>query len=185
MLAKIQAGATGYDLIWPSVHMNDIMLQLGLLEKTDINQAGRGFKNIDPGALRSKQDPKAEYCMPYAWGLVGIFYNKQVVGGELTSWKGLFDYTAKNSGQDIGFEEDLSVRNRNDIRRDVRGHVAGLGFDDRQSSHRSAAILLVQACRTLKQARMEVEYVARIGLTTRRTSQQERNLAVGAACLDR
>jgi len=29
MLAKIQAGATGYDLIFPSVHMHDIMLSPG------------------------------------------------------------------------------------------------------------------------------------------------------------
>src|SRR5687768_3124494 len=46
MLAKIQAGATGYDLVFPSVHMNDIMLQLGLLEKTNVNQMP-GFENID------------------------------------------------------------------------------------------------------------------------------------------
>ncbi len=63
MLAKIQAGATGYDLIWPSVHMNDIMLQLDLLEKTEINKSP-GFANIDPGALRSMQDPAADYCLP-------------------------------------------------------------------------------------------------------------------------
>ena len=31
MLAKIQAGATGYDIIFPSVHMHDIMHKLGLL----------------------------------------------------------------------------------------------------------------------------------------------------------
>src|SRR5215813_4448984 len=42
MLAKIQAGATGYDLIWPSVHMADIMLQLGLIEESHINQS-KGF----------------------------------------------------------------------------------------------------------------------------------------------
>lgn len=98
MLAKIQAGATGYDLIWPSVHMNDIMLQLGLLEETHINQV-KGFENIDPGALRSKQDPKADYCLPYAWGPVGIFYNKTVAGQDFKSWKDLFDYAAKNPGR--------------------------------------------------------------------------------------
>lgn len=98
MLAKIQAGATGYDLIWPSVHMNDVMLQLGLLEKSDVNKLD-SFKNIDPGALRSKQDPKGEYCMPYAWGPVGIFYNKKAVGGELKSWKDFFDFAAKNPGK--------------------------------------------------------------------------------------
>ncbi len=105
MLAKIQAGATGYDLIWPSVHMNDIMLQLDLLEKTSINQV-KGFENIDPGALRSKQDPKADYCLPYAWGPVGIFYNKKVVGGDIKSWKEFFDFAAKNPGK-ITLLDDL------------------------------------------------------------------------------
>ena len=105
MLAKIQAGATGYDLILPSVHMHDIMQQLGLLEKTNINQV-KGFENIDPGALRSKQDPKAEYCLPYAWGPVGIFYNKKAVGGDLKSWKEFFDFAAKNPGK-ITLLDDL------------------------------------------------------------------------------
>jgi spermidine/putrescine transport system substrate-binding protein len=105
MLAKIQAGATGYDLVWPSVHMNDIMLQLGLLEETHINQS-KGFENIDPTALRSKQDPKADFCLPYAWGAVGIFYNKKVVGKELTGWKDLFEYAAANPGK-ITLLDDL------------------------------------------------------------------------------
>ena len=36
MLAKIQAGAAGYDIVFPSVHMHDIMFQLGLLQETNI-----------------------------------------------------------------------------------------------------------------------------------------------------
>ena len=105
MLAKIQAGATGYDLVWPSVHMHDIMQQLGLLEETKINQV-KGFENIDPGALRSKQDPKADYCLPYAWGPVGIFYNKKAVGGDIKSWKEFFDFAEKNPGK-ITLLDDL------------------------------------------------------------------------------
>lgn len=105
MLAKIQAGATGYDLVWPSVHMHDIMQQLGLLEETKINQVN-GFENIDPGALRSKQDPKADYCLPYAWGPVGIFYNKKAVGGDIKSWKEFFDFAEKNPGK-ITLLDDL------------------------------------------------------------------------------
>jgi len=31
MLAKIQSGATGYDIVFPSVHMRDIMQKLDLL----------------------------------------------------------------------------------------------------------------------------------------------------------
>ena len=98
MLAKIQAGATGYDLVLPSVHVHDIMQQLDLLERTDVNKMP-GFENIDPSALKSKQDPNAEYCLPYAWGAVGIFYNKKVVGGDIKSWKDFFDYAAKNPGR--------------------------------------------------------------------------------------
>lgn len=94
MLAKIQAGATGYDIVFPSVHMHDIMSKLGLLEKTDANKLP-GFGNIDKAALRSKTDPNGEYCVPYAWGTVGIVYNKKKIP-QLKSWKEFFEYAAKN-----------------------------------------------------------------------------------------
>lgn len=96
MLAKVQAGATGYDIVFPSVHMQDIMAKLDLLEKTDINQY-EGFKNIDPQFLRAKSDPKGEYCLPYAWGTVGIVYNRDVLGKDITGWKDLVETVkAKN-----------------------------------------------------------------------------------------
>ena len=97
LLARLQAGATGYDLVWPSVHMHDVMQKLGLLQKTDVNKMP-GFENIDPGSIRSKEDPSAEYCLPYAWGAVGIFYNKEMIP-ELTSWQQFFDYAAANPGK--------------------------------------------------------------------------------------
>lgn len=97
MLAKIQAGASGYDLVWPSVHMNDIMLQLGLLQETGVDQMP-GFENIDPAFLRTQNDPNAAYCLPYAWGTVGIFYNKQYIPA-MASWREFFDYAAANPGK--------------------------------------------------------------------------------------
>jgi len=97
MLAKIQAGATGYDIVFPSVHMNDIMLKLGLLEKTNINQSP-DFKNIDPQNLRSKEDPASEYCLPYAWGTVGIFYNEKVAG-PVAGWEDFFAIPEKTGGK--------------------------------------------------------------------------------------
>ncbi|ARU89845.1 spermidine/putrescine ABC transporter substrate-binding protein [Pseudomonas sp. M30-35] len=89
MLAKLQAGASGYDIVFPSVHMHDSMAALGLLEKTNINQSP-GFANIDPQFLRSKTDPKGEYCLPYAWGTVGIFYNKTKVSKPIETWDDFF-----------------------------------------------------------------------------------------------
>jgi len=104
MLAKIQAGATGYDIVFPSVHMNDIMLKLGLLEKTGIN-AHPDFKNIDPSFLRAKEDPAGEYCLPYAWGTVGIFYNEDVTG-PITGWADFFAIPEK-TGAKITILDDM------------------------------------------------------------------------------
>lgn len=103
MLAKIQAGATGYDIVFPSVHMHDIMFQLGLLAKTDIGQS-EGFANIDPQFIRAQTDPKAEYCLPYAWGNVGVVYNK-ALAGEIKSWDDFFALGAQ--GKKITLLDDL------------------------------------------------------------------------------
>lgn len=97
MLAKIQAGATGYDIIFPSVHMQDIMANLGLLKKTDINQHP-DFKNIDPASLFARSDPEGEYCLPYAWGTVGIVYNRTVVP-EVSSWDDFFAIPQTTGGK--------------------------------------------------------------------------------------
>lgn len=103
MLAKIQAGASGYDIVFPSVHMHDIMQQLGLLARTDIG-SHPDFKNIDPQFLRSKLDPKAEYCLPYAWGSVGIVYNRKKAEG-IESWADFFALAEK--GEKIIMLDDL------------------------------------------------------------------------------
>ncbi|MCT4371277.1 spermidine/putrescine ABC transporter substrate-binding protein [Yangia mangrovi] len=103
MLAKIQAGATGYDIVFPSVHMHDIMFQLGLLAKTDIG-ASPDFKNIDPQFVRAKTDPDAEYCLPYAWGNVGIVYNKELAG-DIKSWDDFF--ALGDAGKKITLLDDL------------------------------------------------------------------------------
>lgn len=105
MLAKIQGGATGYDVVFPSVHMHDIMAKLDLLEKTDINTY-EGFKNIDPAFLRAKSDPKGEYCLPYAWGSVGIFYNRKILGKDITGWKDLIA-TVKEKGLKFTLLDDM------------------------------------------------------------------------------
>lgn len=105
MLAKIQAGATGYDIVFPSVHMADIMLNLRLLAKTDINQAA-GWDNVDPAFLRVQNDPDGAYCMPYAWGTVGIFYNREKAGGDITSWEDFFAIPEK-TGNKITMIDDM------------------------------------------------------------------------------
>ncbi|GAB1363047.1 spermidine/putrescine ABC transporter substrate-binding protein [Rhodobacter sp.] len=97
MLAKIQAGATGYDIVFPSVWMQDVMLKLDLLQQTDINQ-DPAFVDIDKAFLRSKEDPESAYCLPYAWGTVGIFYNEDITG-PITGWTDFFQIPEKTGGK--------------------------------------------------------------------------------------
>ncbi|WP_221799537.1 polyamine ABC transporter substrate-binding protein [Oceanobacter mangrovi] len=103
MLAKLQAGATGYDIIFPSVHMQDVMTSLNMLEKTNINKAP-GFENILKDHLIAESDPKGEYCLPYAWGSVGIVYNKKLVP-ELNSWQEFF--ALPSQGKKITLLDDM------------------------------------------------------------------------------
>jgi spermidine/putrescine transport system substrate-binding protein len=103
MLAKIQAGATGYDLVFPSVHMRDIMQKLGLLHDAKVNTL-KGFENIDPANMRSQIDPESSYCLPYAWGAVGVFYNK-AEAGDIKSWDDFF--ALADNGKKITMLDDL------------------------------------------------------------------------------
>ncbi len=105
MLAKIQGGATGYDIVFPSVHMHDIMSKLDLLEKTEINTY-EGFKNIDPQFLRANSDPKGEFCLPYAFGTVGILYNRKVLGKDITGWKDMIA-TVQAKGLKFALLDDM------------------------------------------------------------------------------
>jgi spermidine/putrescine transport system substrate-binding protein len=104
MLAKIQAGATGYDIVFPSVWMQDIMVKLNLLHETNIHQHP-DFGRIDPGFLRSVEDPDSSFCLPYAWGTVGIFYNQDVTG-PITGWADFFAIPEKTGGR-IALLDDM------------------------------------------------------------------------------
>ena len=124
MLAKIQAGATGYDIVFPSVHMRDIMQKLGLLWNAEVNELP-GFENIDPTSKRSLVDPESEYCLPYAWGAVGVFYNKDEAG-ELHSWADFFALPDK--GKKIIMLDDL--RETIGVALILNGHSVNSGDTD-------------------------------------------------------
>ena len=80
--------------------------------------------------------------------------------------------------EQVGFEEDLAVGDRDHVGRDVRRQVARLGLDDRQRGERTAAELGLQLRGALEQTRVQVEHIAGVGLPARRPAQQQRDLAI-------
>ncbi len=90
LLAKLQAGASGFDVIFPSDYMVEIMIQLGLLEKLDKSKIPN-LANLDPAFLNQGFDPESSYSVPYSWGTAGIGYRSDNITEPVDSWAVMFD----------------------------------------------------------------------------------------------
>jgi spermidine/putrescine-binding protein len=90
MLAKIQAGASGYDLVIPSDYTVTIMLRQNLLMPIDLAQLPN-FKNLDPRFTNKDYDPGNKYSIPYQWGTTALAYDKTKVPFEPKKWADLWD----------------------------------------------------------------------------------------------
>ena len=90
MLAKIQAGASGYDLVVPSDYTIAIMVKQGMLEQLDRSKLSN-FANIDNRFTNQYYDPGNKYTVPYQWGTTALVYDKTKVPFEPKSWSDLWD----------------------------------------------------------------------------------------------
>jgi spermidine/putrescine-binding protein len=90
LLAKLQAGATGYDLIVPSDYMVEVMIELGLLAELNLDNIPN-WKNISDTFKDPPYDPGSRYSVPYQWGTTGIGYDTEVMDEPPDSWGYLFD----------------------------------------------------------------------------------------------
>lgn len=90
LLAKLQAGASGYDVIIPSDYTVAIMIKQGLLEEIDLAQIPN-FANLDKRFTNLDFDPGDKYTVPYQWGTTGLVYDKTKVPFEPKRWTDLWD----------------------------------------------------------------------------------------------
>ena len=77
---KLLAGATGYDIVSPSIEYLGRQIRADIhleLDKTAIPN----FNNLDPimMELLSSMDPENKYAIPYLWGTTGIGYNRAAI----------------------------------------------------------------------------------------------------------
>jgi spermidine/putrescine transport system substrate-binding protein len=112
LLAKLQAGASGYDVIVPSDYMVKIMKDEGMLEKIDVSSMPN-FKNVAAPHDSVPFDEKREYSAPYLWGTTGFTYDSaRVPGGKLEeSWKSFFVPPAELEGQVASLNDEVEVWN--------------------------------------------------------------------------
>lgn len=90
MIAKLEAGGSGYDLVNPSQYAVQILKNRGLVDELDHSKI-ETIGNLGASFTQVSYDPGNVYSIPYVWGTTGLAYNKTCVDEPITSWKALFD----------------------------------------------------------------------------------------------
>lgn len=92
LLAKLEAGGGGYDVIVPTGSTLKRLIDAGKVQKIDA--AGMpNFKNVREPFNKPGFDPARAYSVPYMWGTTAFAYDSdKVKGGKFEdSWKELFE----------------------------------------------------------------------------------------------
>ena len=103
MLAKLAAGAAGYDLIVPTGNAMDSLIRQGVLKPLNKSLLPN-FKNIHSAHLNTKFDPGNIYSVPYAYTLTLLGFNQEKIhdlGLPVNTWAIIFEpkYLKKIKGR--------------------------------------------------------------------------------------
>lgn len=97
--AKLMAGKSGYDVVFPSAHpFAQRQINVGLYRKLDKARLPN-HRNLDPAILKALEevDPGNQHVVPYMWGTTGIGINvdkvRKALGDQLPAkgWTLIFD----------------------------------------------------------------------------------------------
>lgn len=108
MLAKLEAGARGFDIIVPTDYMVQIMVSKKLLVKIDASTFP-GAKALKAEFKNPYFDAKRQYTVPYLYGTTGFAYLKSKVDPAPTTWKEFFAALPKYSGKTTLFDDKKEV----------------------------------------------------------------------------
>jgi len=98
LLAKLQAGATGYDIVVPSQNFVPIFIKEGLIQKVAVHDMPN-FKNMKDRWKFPEWDPQQEYTGPWQWGTTSFSYNSELYSGKGASLKEFFEPSAEIKGR--------------------------------------------------------------------------------------
>src|SRR5918999_1309208 len=92
LLAKLQGGARGYDLVVPTGYMAEIMAAEGLLQEIDYSKLPL-YENVDDKFKNLPYDPENKWSVPKDWGTTGYTYRTDLVKEKPTTWREFVDLT--------------------------------------------------------------------------------------------
>ena len=106
MLSKVRAGNTGYDIVVPSDYTIKIMVDEGLLEKTEPNKM-ENFKNMRPEFIDVYWDSGRNYSVPWQFGTTNFTVDTNKYKGDINTFAILFDPPDELKGQ-INMLDDIN-----------------------------------------------------------------------------
>jgi spermidine/putrescine transport system substrate-binding protein len=109
MLAKLQAGASGWSLFVPTNYTISTYAKLGLIDELDISK----LPNFDAASqnarfTREGQIDGKSYALPKNWGTTGFSVNTGKISKPLATWKDFFD-VLKNEADGRGMVHDYQL----------------------------------------------------------------------------
>lgn len=110
LLAKMMAGATGYDIIVPGDYLVEILIKEDLLLRVEPNQLPN-FKNVEPRWVDVYWDPGRHYSIPWMWGTTSFNVNTDVFDGDIHTLAVLFDPPDVLKGRINMFQDSVEVIN--------------------------------------------------------------------------
>lgn len=135
MYAKLKAGATGYDVIFPSSYMCKLMDDQDMLIRLDHSRLPN-LENLDPSFKTLLSDKDNAFSVPYAFGYTGIGYRSDKIADPEPTW-------------DLFANSEYAGRTTllNDIRETIGAALIKLGYplnstDEKQINE--AADLVIQ-----------------------------------------
>ena len=106
MLSKVRAGSTGYDIVVPSDYTVKIMIDEGLLEKTEPDQMSN-FKHVRPAFQEVYWDSGRHYTVPWQTGTTAFAVNTDKYKGDINTLALMFNPPDELKGQ-INMLEDVT-----------------------------------------------------------------------------
>ena len=107
-LAKLQAGAQGYDVVVPTGYMVEIMIGEGLLMELDHSKIPN-MSLIDPQFLDTTFDPGNKFSVPKDFGTTGYGVRTEFVKDDMKSWEDFYRLASKYSGRYVVLDSSPEV----------------------------------------------------------------------------
>jgi spermidine/putrescine transport system substrate-binding protein len=105
MVAKLQAGATGYDIIVPSAYILPVLVATDMISPINKKYL-TNWGNVSPIFQNIPSDPGNTHTVPWQWGTSGIAYRTDKVKSPVDSWAVFHDpqFRGKMTMMDDGRE---------------------------------------------------------------------------------